>query len=97
MSTEDVEARLNWISLALVALFGAAFALGLVLHIRRPGSPESSFALHTGLVLLMASPAARLVIALAERVRRGDRAFILMTAIVALELAIVMWRASSRG
>jgi hypothetical protein len=97
VSTQDVEARLNWIALVLVALFGAAFALGLVLHIRRPGSPEASFVLHTGLVLLMASPAARLLIALAERIRRGDRTFILMTMIVALELAIVMWRASSRG
>jgi hypothetical protein len=97
VSTQDVEARLNWIALVLVALFGAAFALGLVLHVRRPGSPEASFVLHTGLVLLMASPAARLLIALAERIRRGDRTFILMTMIVALELAIVMWRASSRG
>jgi hypothetical protein len=97
VSTQDVEARLNWIALVLVALFGAAFALGLVLHVRRPGSPEASFVLHTGLVLLMASPAARLLIALAERIRRGDRIFVLMTVIVALELAIVMWRASSRG
>jgi len=95
--TEDLEGRLNWLSIALVALFGLAFAAGLLLHVRRPGSPEASLALHAGLVLLMASPALRLLIALMERVRRRDWTFVAMTLIVALELTIVMWRASAKA
>ena len=95
--TEDLEARFNWISVALVALFGLAFGLGLLLHIRQPGSAEASFALHAGLILLMASPATRLLLALIERVRRRDWTFVLMTLIVAVELAIVMWRASAKA
>lgn len=96
MTSQDLETRFHWVSLVLVALFGVAFATGLILHVRRPGGPEATFALHAGLVLLMASPATRLLIALAERIRRRDRAFVLMTLIVAVELAIVMWRASTK-
>jgi hypothetical protein len=95
--TEDLEARLNWISIALVALFGLAFGAGLLLHIRRPGSPEASLVLHAGLVVLMASPAARLLFALIERVRSRDWTFVVMTLIVAVELTIVMWRASAKS
>ena len=95
--TDDLETRFNWISIALVALFGLAFGIGLLLHIRRPGSAEASFALQGGLVLLMASPATRLLIALIERVRRRDWMFVLMTVIVGVELAIVMWRASGKA
>ena len=94
--SEDLEVRLNWISIALVALFGLAFGIGLVLQIRRPGSPEASLVLQAGLLLLMASPAARLLIALVERIRRSDWTFVIMTVIVAAELALVMWRAGAQ-
>ena len=97
MTSQDLETRFNWVSLVIVALFGVAFATGLILHVRRPGSPEARLVLHTGLVLLMASPAARLLIALSERIRRRDWTFVLMTLIVAVELAIVMWRASTKN
>lgn len=93
---EDLEVRLNWISIALVALFGLAFGIGLLLQIRRPGSPEAAFVLQAGLLLLMASPATRLLIALVERIRRSDWTFVIMTMIVAAELALVMWRASAQ-
>lgn len=96
MSAEDLEVRFNWVSLVLVALFGSAFVIGLILHIQQPGSRQASLALHSGLVLLMLSPATRLLIALLERVRRRDWTFMLMTLIVAAELAVVMWRASAR-
>jgi hypothetical protein len=97
VTSQDLETRFNWVSLVLVTLFGVAFAAGLILHVQRPGSPEAMFVLQAGLVLLMASPATRLLIALAERIRRRDRTFVLMTLIVAVELAIVMWRASTKA
>ena len=52
--------------------------------------------LHTGLVLLMTSPAVRILIAVAERIRRQDWPFVLMTVVVVLELAIVLWRAATK-
>ena len=97
MSADDLEVRLNWISVVLVALFGLAFVAGLILHIQRPGSPQAALALQSGLVLLMLSPATRLLIALIERIRNRDWTFVAMTVIVAAELAVVMWRASARG
>ena len=75
----------------------AAIAAGLLLHNRRTGSPEASMALHAGQVVLMASPALRLLVALIERVRRRDWTFVAMTLVVALELTIVMWRASAKS
>ena len=90
----DLEVRLRWLSTGFVLLFGTALAVGLALHVSRPGSRESAGMLEAGLVLLMAAPAARVVIALLERIRRRDWAFVVMTAVVALELALVMWRAA---
>ena len=94
MSNGDIEAKFGWISLVLVALVGVAFAAGLILHVSRPGSTSAAVALNTGLVLLMLSPAVRLTLAVAERIRRSDWTFVLMTVAVAVELAVVMWRAS---
>ena len=88
MSAPDIEARFSWLSIVLVALFGAAFAAGLALQVTRPGSGEAAVALNAGLILLMLSPAVRLLLALGERIRRQDWTFVLMTLIVAVELAI---------
>jgi len=44
----------------------------------------------------MAAPALRILIAVAERIRRRDWVFVFMTAIVVIELGIVLWRAASR-
>lgn len=93
---QDLEAKFNWLSLALVALFGLAFALGLILMVSHPGSPRAVLVLQAGLILLMSAPALRLLIALVERLRRRDWLFVAMTLVVAVELGIVMWRASQR-
>jgi uncharacterized membrane protein len=95
-SPQDLEAKFSWLSLVLVGLFGLAFAAGLVLMIAQPGSPRAPVVLQAGLILLMCAPALRLVLALAERVRTRDWMFVAMTVIVAVELAVVMWRASRR-
>jgi len=93
----DIEVRLRWLTLAAVALFGVALVAGLLLHLSSPGSAVSVGFLQTGLVLLMTAPALRILVAVAERVRRRDWPFVLMTLIVALELAIVLWRASGKS
>lgn len=92
----DLETRFRWVTAALIALFSVALGGGLALHMWEPGGPLSVAVLEAGLVLLMASPAVRLLIALAERLRRRDWLFVLMTMIIVVELAVVMWRAAQR-
>ena len=92
----DLDERLLWVSRTNVGLFGAAMVGGLVLHLASPYGALSVRLLQAGLVMLMAAPALRILIAVAERIRRRDWVFVLMTAIVAIELGIVLWRAAAR-
>ena len=93
----DIEVRLRWLSPALVAAFAAALTAGVLLHLVSPYSHLSVRLLQTGLVLLMAAPGVRILVAVAERVRRRDWSFVLMTVIVVAELALVLWRAGRQG
>ncbi len=95
-ATPDLEVRLRWLSVSHVALFGLALMAGVVLHLASSGCVLSGWLLQAGLGLLMAGPAVRILIAVAERIRRRDWPFVLMTVIVAIELAIVLWRAASK-
>ena len=88
------EHRYRWMSVAMVGLFAMAFAIGLGLHVTDPGSDGAVFALHAGLLLLMVSPAVRMSVATAERLRKRDFAFAVMMLVVLLELTIVLWRSS---
>lgn len=90
----DLEERFRWITLTLIVLFSLSLGAGLLLHMWRPGGRGSVLLLEAGLVLLMAAPATRLLLALAERIRRRDRAFVMMTVVIVCELALVMWRAA---
>lgn len=92
----DLEVRYQWVSLAAVVAFGLALASGLLLYLLRPDSRAAQMLLQAGLVLLMLSPAVRLLVAVAERIRRRDWSFVLMTALVVVELGIVMWRAAQK-
>lgn len=97
MSTKaDLEARFGWLAVAVVMVFGILLATGLLLHVLDPGGAASRAMLEAGLITLMLAPAVRLTIAVAERVRRKDWGFVIMTVVVVLELAIVMWRAASK-
>ena len=86
------EHRYRWLSVAMVGLFALTFAIGLGFHLVDPGGEGATFALQAGLILLMVSPAVRLSVATAERLRKRDFAFAVMTLVVLLELAIVLWR-----
>lgn len=94
---DDFEAAFHWVSIAIVLLFSAAFAIGLGIYFVSPGSVAAWSALHAGLLLLIASPVARMTIATAERIRRRDWTFVMMVGAIALELAIVVWRAAAKA
>ncbi len=93
----DLDMRLRWLTLTVVAAFGVALLAGTILHLASPGSVLSVRFLHAGLVLLMAAPAVRILLAVAERIRRQDWPFVMMTLVVILELAIVLWRAAAKS
>ena len=95
LDAADLEVRLRWLTLTVVVSFGVALLAGMVLHLASPGSALSVRFLQTGLVLLMTAPAVRVLIAVAERIRRQDWPFVLMTLVVILELAFVLWRAAA--
>ena len=93
----DLELRLRWLTVTVVVSFGVALLAGMILHLVSPGSAPSIALLQTGLVLLMTAPAVRILIAVAERIRRQDWPFVLMTVVIVLELAIVLWRAGTKS
>lgn len=93
----DLEVRFRWLTLAVVLSFGGALLAGTMLHLASPGSALSRTFLQAGLVLLMCAPAVRILIAVAERLRRQDWPFVVMTLVVVAELAIVLWRAATKS
>jgi len=92
----DLELRFRWVSVAVVILFGAALAVGLVFHALDQDSSPARLLLQAGLLLLMAAPGVRMLVATAERLRRRDWTFLAMISIVIVELGIVLWRAAHR-
>jgi len=93
----SLEVRLRWVSVTIVVAFGTALMAGTILHVLAPNSAASVGFLHTGIVMLMTAPALRIVIAIAERIRRRDWTFVLMTVIVVFELSFVLWRAAQKA
>ena len=92
----DVEDRLLWLVKGAVLASGAALGSGLGLHLARADQPAARSLLAIGLILLMCIPAARVVIATAERVRRRDWYFVVATLVVLVELCLALWFASRR-
>jgi uncharacterized membrane protein len=91
---DDLEARYRPLSVAAVLLFSALLAVGLGLYLLFPDERLALSALNAGLVVLIASPAIRIGVALAERIRRRDWTFVAMTLAVIAELMVVLWRAA---
>ena len=92
-----MEIRYRWVSVAVVMLFGAIYATGLILYVLDHQSRAAEMVLNAGLLLLMASPAVRMVVAAADRIRRQDWAFLALMAVVVLEITVVLWRAVTRS
>ena len=92
----DVEDRLLWIVKSGVIASGAALATGLLLHVAGGDQPVSRSLLALGLMLLMAVPAVRVIIATVARIRLRDWYFVIATLVVLLELSLTLWFASRR-
>jgi hypothetical protein len=78
-------------------LFGVTLAFGLILYMLDHESRGAALVLHAGLILLMAAPGVRMLVAAAERIRRQDWAFLLLMAVVVVEIGVVLWRAVTRS
>lgn len=92
----DVEDRNAWV--VNTSLLGSSFVLviGLIVHIVLGDEALAQRILHVGLVLLMATPALRILIAVADRARRRDVQFIVITLVVIVELCLTLWYAATR-
>ena len=71
----DLDRRLVWIGRSAVLTGGIALAGGLLVYLVSPGSARANTLLQTGLLLLMATPALRLVTVVFERSHRRDIQF----------------------
>ena len=67
-------------------------AAGLCLALARPG-PAANLLLQTGLIVLMGTPMARVLISCAEYVRERDWFFAVNAFGVLIVLAVTIWRA----
>ena len=94
--SDSLEDRLLWIVKAGVFASGLLLALGLVLHLAQPDRAAARSLLAVGLIVLMAVPAGRLLLASAERIRQRDWLFLLATLLIVVELSLTMWFASRR-
>lgn len=84
----SLEARLGVILRAGVVTSSLCLALGLLLSLVAPGLAMSAAWLMTaGLVMLMATPVARVAASVVEYGRQRDWTFFTLTALVLLELA----------
>jgi uncharacterized membrane protein len=89
----DLRERFLWVVQSMVVAAAAALALGLVLHVSSANAVLAERSLRTGLVILMATPVIRTLIAVAERLRTRDLQYLVVTTIVLLELSLTMWYA----
>ena len=64
----------------------ACLAAGLLLSLATGGGPVANFLLNAGIVILLATPVARVVVSIVEYVRERDWRFATLTIIVLLEL-----------
>ena len=92
----ELEDRLLWLVKAMVVAGGLVLATGLLFHVLSSGTRITAVMLQAGLILLMATPALRILIAVADRIRRRDLQFVVVTLIVVFELTVTMWYATTR-
>jgi len=94
MATTDLRERFLWFVKGMLATAGVTLTLGLMLYLTQLDAPMANRAFAVGLIVLMATPLVRTLIALAERMRRRDFLTVSITAIVLLELSLTLWYAA---
>lgn len=85
--TEELERILGRVLLMGSGLSTAVLALGLVLAVLWPAHATGEWLLRAGLVVLMATPALRVLVSVVEYTQRRDWLFAGLTATVLLVLA----------
>lgn len=96
MTERDLEERSLWIVRLSVRLSAFALAGGLLLRLLASQESRSRVVIGAGLVVLMLTPVLRILIAVAERLRRRDLQLVAITAVVLLELTLTLWYATTR-
>lgn len=96
IADRDLDDRYAWV--VNISLIGSSLvlAVGLIVHTVLSHESLAQRILRAGLILLMATPALRIVIAVAERGGRRDVQFVIVTLIVVLELGLTLWYATTR-
>jgi uncharacterized membrane protein len=69
-----------------VFVSSACLAVGLLLSLATGGGPVARFLLNTGIVVLLATPVARVIVSTVEYIVERDWPFAVLTTIVLLEL-----------
>ena len=69
-----------------VAVSSACLAFGLLLSLATGGSAAASLLLNAGILVLLATPLARVIVSTVQYVRERDWAFATLTFVVLLEL-----------
>ncbi|HXG54403.1 MAG TPA: DUF1634 domain-containing protein [Vicinamibacterales bacterium] len=96
MSGLELESRLSWVGVTVVVLSALALAAGLGFHVADQNAALSVRLLQAGLIILMAAPILRVLISTAERMRRRDWTFVVVTVVVLVELTLAAWFAGQR-
>ena len=87
MSVEtDLEQRIGRVLIIGVRTSAVFLAVGLVLSFSAVAGPMADWMMTIGLLMLMATPVARVVTSMVEYLRYRDWTFSILTAIVLLEL-----------
>lgn len=94
---QDLRERFLWVVRTMVIAAGVALALGLLFYIRGTNAIAADGSLRAGLIILMATPVVRILIAVIERLRTRDVFYLVVTATVLFELALTLWYATTRG
>jgi uncharacterized membrane protein len=81
-----LERQIGYVLRAGVIASSACLAVGLLLWLATGGGPVSSFLLNAGIVILLATPLARVIVSTIEYVHERDWAFATLTFVVLLEL-----------
>jgi uncharacterized membrane protein len=87
---ERLERRLGRLFVAGLTLSAAALVCGLVLFLSAPAMPLAPRLLSIGLVILMMTPLLRVLFSVVEYARMRDWFFVVVTAVVLVQLTITM-------
>jgi uncharacterized membrane protein len=87
---ERLEQRLGRLFVVGLTLSAAALVCGLALFLRAPDMPLAPRLLSAGLMILMATPLLRVLFSVVEYARMRDWFFVVVTAIVLVQLTVTM-------